>query len=711
VPSIDEIEQQRKELLDKIAELDKLKVEEANRIAAEILKQEEIDRQRELTQPVTVTATQLTPTYNIICKGKHRPDIVAEFMKTSGRFSDGVQSLIPIKSWRDLTSRLEALPNVTVEYQNGIKEKIESLLNGPDWSISLTVDKLRFVVKPSPLVANNVLQSLPGARWMKTIEAWYLPLVEGWRLVDTLRDFKVEWTDEAKELILTTTERRAKLDAIATKKDSDLVIPLREGELKPFQKVGVEFIDATGGRTFLADQMGLGKTWQAIAYALHRNLRSVIVCPASLKINWAREIKRLTGETAYVCYGQEPGNHDIAKIIGDRPKFVIINYDIIGKKILFKKETKDAEGYTHTEEKDRWLWAEVINMSQPQLIILDEAHYIKNMDALRTRACLTLSAPSMLPMSGTPITNRPGDFFPALHLLYPNLFPSYESYIYSYTYDGRGAKNVEELRSLLKGIMIRRLKKDVVAELPPINRVYDWHELSPKGSKLYSKALESVYHAIEMWDNATTGDDKGQRISNILVKILRLKQICAIDKADRIAEMATEMNDSANGEGTYKKVIIFSQFKTVVRAISRRLGHEAIAFTGDTGQEERQRLVDQFQTDEKVRFLVVTSQVAGEGLNLTKAGYVIFADLMWTPARHMQCEERAYGRLNELHSIDAYYVVVQNSIEEWIQQILDRKLSMINQVVEGIEGERDSSVAMELIERIKSELFSKRRIK
>jgi len=188
-----------------------------------------------------------------------------------------------------------------------------------------------------------------------------------------------------------------------------------------------------------------------------------------------------------------------------------------------------------------------------------------------------------------------------------------------------------------------------------------------------------------------------------------LKQVCAIDKMDRCAELAVELYDTHENGGP-SKVIIFSQFKSVAQGIAKRLGSEAVCITGDLQRDERQILVDQFQTDSNIKFACATWQVAGEGINLTAAGYVIFSDLFWTPANHMQSEERCYGRLNDMHGATSYYMVAkcaddEDSVEVWIQEILARKLNVINQVVEGIDTERDVSVANELLKKMKQEMF------
>jgi len=271
------------------------------------------------------------------------------------------------------------------------------------------------------------------------------------------------------------------------------------------------------------------------------------------------------------------------------------------------------------------------------------------------------------------------------------------------------AKNVAELRELLKPLMIRRLKKDVVAELPAVNRVYRWTELSDKAVRLYNRVLTGIYESLAEWDPAGAGAEKA--VMNMLVQLMRLKQICAVDRIDFVADLAVEINDSIeerNGERDKShKVLVFSQFVPIVHAIARRLGSEAVWMTGELNAQQRDTVIQRFKLDPAVRFLVATDKVAGEGLNLYEAHAVVFADLLWTPAGHEQCEGRAYGRLADLHGIDSYWCAATDTVDDDILKILARKMNVINQVVEGIDAERGSSIVKELLENMKNGMLKK----
>ena len=563
----------------------------------------------------------------------------------------------------------------------------------PDFWVDYDGEKKQFIIKQGA-GSTYTMDYVYGTRRHTTKKEtiWTLALVEGYRLKDQLN--RVEYTEVAETAL---TEEQKKKDAqqdIAEKKDSDVEVHfLNDCELRPFQKVGIEFAANANGNAIIADGTGLGKTWQAIGLCEYLDRHAIIVCPASVKENWRREIKRLTGHDAYVCKGGEPGQWDVEMFAKGTFKYVIMNYDILGK------------GFPIGEGKEkiiRYFWADVIRETGTyKQMIFDEAHKIKNTSANRTKATLHLGDDmNYLFLTATPVLNRPRELYSPLRLIRPGQYLSEQHFLENYMWSDGKVRNVDHLRQTLSTILIRRKREDVQKDLPPIERIYDWYELSEEATVRYQLALEGLYKALEEF---SPNDTKDMFINGILAQITRLKQIVAQDKVDRIAELATELVDSEEGEGK-GKVVIFSGFKPVVRGIARRLGHEAVCFDGDVPPAERQPIVDQFQNDPKIKFLVATGQTAGEGLTMTAGGYVIFSDFGWTPAYHQQCEGRIYGRLNEAHGAISYYIVGINTIEEWIQELLAKKLQIIEQVVEGNDDvDAGKSMGYELIKMLKRE--------
>lgn len=659
---------------------------------------------------------------NLLLQSDYRWDIVEIYKATPGRRYRGYnENLIPMTQWADLEPKLLARPNVVIEWSEKAKAQYDWYTSAPSWDVSLSPNGRYILAKWGPRTDRYILSSIPGARQNHENGEWEIPLSEAWRLWDILSGIEgVTVTDEAAEQITALIKARIKLDAIAKKDDSDIEIPYADPSAtpRPFQKVGVEFIEAANGRALIGDEMGLGKTWQALGYAQrlrrqileteNRTARILIICKGGLKANWLRETKRLCGTGAYLCFGREPNTYDIQNIITNSPEFVICNYEILGSATkLTEHDENGKEKVTKT-----FRWALILKLYNPDLIIIDESHYIKNPDTNRAKAVMSLDAPRIVALTGTPVLNRPGEFWTTLHMLAPKTFPHYETFLRQYvSFDGRSARNVDELVELLKPMMIRRRKSDVLKDLPPINRIRHFHELSPRARKLYDLVLAGLWEQIEEYD--ALGQHGGtKRITSILAKIMRMKQICAIDKVQTTADLATDLIDSASNGG---KVLIFTQFKASAARIAQLLGNQAVStvkrrpsgFISMT-PGERDQLFESVRHDPHIRF-IVTTEAAREGHNMEYCDWVIFNDLFWTPAGHSQCEGRAYGRLANPHPIDSYYILTEETIEEWIMELLARKLAMFEQVVDGVENARDAdvSVAMELIERLRQEFWKK----
>lgn len=664
-------------------------------------------------RPVVVSVIRATIYVAVIALDNPRPDVLAILQTTEGRRYDPYEksNTVPLTSWKEFCQRLHSLQNISFKFERQAEELIEKWFTYPDFKI--VSEGSRVAVYCHPCAFNDVIRRIESSVLRTSNQkdfgpVFLLPLGEVWRLVDPLKEYArppkinlVEWEPKVLDLAEEEVKKRALLDDIALRHTSDLVVKLQEGELRGFQKVGVEFFIAANGVAANCDQMGLGKTVQSIAYNEYIGGRMVVVCPAHLKANWAREIVKWTGHLPYILRGREPDKFVIQELLTNKPRYVIINYDVIGSPVeMPESQTTDEHGIIHVKPKHtRYLWPELLNMMQPDMYVLDEAHYIKTSDTKRSIAVRQLQAPKRIGLTGTPILNRPGEFWPLLNWLHPELFPKEERFKLDYTIDGKQPKNVERLRTLLRPIMIRRLKADVVAELPPIERITRYYELDVAWRAKYNKVLAGVYATID-----DAGVEVEKNITSILAELNKLREVCSLAKTQATAELALELYDSddINGsKGGHKKVLIFAFYKEAVEKIARALGEAAISWTGDTPMERRTELEDRFQTDDKVRFLVVSLMTGQTGLNLTAAGHVIFNDLWWTPAAHAQAEERAYGRLSNLHGCDSYYHVAEDTIETDMQELLASKLQIINAVVEGIDAERNDGIAMTIINKLR----------
>jgi SNF2 family DNA or RNA helicase len=339
---------------------------------------------------------------------------------------------------------------------------------------------------------------------------------------------------------------------------------------------------------------------------------------------------------------------------------------------------------------------------KPDLIVTDESHKLKNVDSRRSQASRHLKAPRFLCLTGTPIVNRPGELWPLLALVAPELYPNYEQFLFRYSPDKKSVHNVHELRENVKPYVLRRNKKQVIKDLPPINRIMEWHDLTTEARQRYQLALDGVYQVLSTYNPSAAGEE--WKITHILAQLIRLKQITTEDKLDAVAEHVTNIVDQSDPDERNNKVIVFSQFQGSVNGLVARLNEVGVAgFDGTTSQHRRTEICDRFQNDDRTKVLVTTTQVAGEGLTLTRAGDIVFTDLMWTPAAHEQAEARAYGRVNDLHSVNSHYFLATNTIDEDIWELLAFKTDIINQVVDGVNEARihDQSLVKELIMRLK----------
>jgi SNF2 family DNA or RNA helicase len=636
---------------------------------------------------------------------------------TPGRIYDAGANRIPLTSWTQFLEELEKAKTAgkllySLSYADGIKEKMDAFNSIPRMEVGLSKDKkkLTFAINKGE---DWLARQFEGIQYASNIAdvKYALGVSEAhvvWQKLEN--EPNIAFTDEAREVIEKEIARRVAMDEIALAEDVELpdwVWKLNDGfTLRTFQKKAIRFAELANWNYLNCFQMGLGKTATSIAtfryldkMQLEGKGKCLVVCPSNLKVNWTREIFKLTGERPKVLFGAEPGRADIKEMLQPTGKYYIINYDILGKKVELFDLIERADGSKlKTKMRVKYPWVEFLNIANFDMVIVDEAHYIKNTDANRSKAARELKAPRTICMTGTPILNRPGELWPMLDMTYPEKFPSYENFLYTYTIDGKRARNVEQLRQTLKGIMLRVTKKEVLKDLPPINRIYEWHELSEQALARYSMAEKGIWAELDSLD---LSDPKAQReIPGILAQIQRLKQICAMDKVEATADLALDLSDSDDNGG---KVLIFTQYKDVAEAIRVRLADAgSITYHGDKPQHERISIYDRFLADKSLKFFIATWQTAGEGLNLQCANNVVFSDLFWTPANHQQAEERAYGRLADPHPINSYYLIAEGTIEEWIQSILAGKLALIDSIVEGLDTERQTSVLSELLGKMKS---------
>lgn len=395
--------------------------------------------------------------------------------------------------------------------------------------------------------------------------------------------------------------------------------------------------------------MGLGKTRQSIIAMMEAAPVGpwLVVCPASVKHNWAREIRLALGEAPTCIVG--PNSPPELGFGG----WVIINYD------LLKRDIDALLGHEFTG------------------LVFDEGHYLKNHRTQRSRLSRRLVIdrdPVVHVLTGTPLTNRPRDLFPLLQLVGHSLGQSFLAFAkrycdahrndYGYWVTG-GASNIEELSVQLQGIMMRRSKDDVL-DLPPKQRT--WIEVDVE-SDIRERLNTAVMRFLSDERSGT-----GRRLGVGMFSSAR--RALAVAKVPQTVEYVQGAVDQG------EKVLLYSCFTHATRRFARSLGDLAVTITGEVPTAKRQAIVDRFQNDDAVRVLIGQIQAAGVGINLTAARQVVFNDLDWVPANHWQAEDRAH-RIGQAGTVNVTYMVARDTLEEFVRTVLETKSRLVDDVVEG----------------------------
>jgi SWI/SNF-related matrix-associated actin-dependent regulator 1 of chromatin subfamily A len=418
------------------------------------------------------------------------------------------------------------------------------------------------------------------------------------------------------------------------------------------QKIAIEKL-AGSKRFILADDMGLGKTTATIIAALETGAKKIlIVCPASLKINWQREIENYSDRPVFIAEGKK---------FSTESDFVIVNYDIL-------------KNFHDTKDKSESL----LLKSNFDLVILDEAHMVSNAQAQRTKLInhFAKNINRVWLLTGTPMTSRPMNYYNLLNLIESPVAQNWMAYAirycqgYQFTAGKRkvwnvsGASNLEELRDRTSKQILRRLKEDVL-DLP--DKI-----ITPVYLRLQSKEYEGLMG--EYYDWYDKNPDESSSLTVQFSKLMKVRKVIANEKVKQTIEFAENIIEQG------KKVIIFTNFTDTLQSIYQHFGKKAVYLDGSCSNSVRQQAVDQFQNDEKINVFVGNLKAAGVGLTLTAAEVVIMNDLSFVPAEHAQAEDRAY-RYGQKSNVLVYYPLFDNTIEGAIYDILNKKKEIIRTVM------------------------------
>ena len=508
------------------------------------------------------------------------------------------------------------------------------------------------------LADDKLMTEIPEKVWVEKLLAEKEKAFHIWGKIKETEEFQDFWLPKAAVIKDNTVK--------------DVVINYDKYSNRPpleHQKEAVQKL-VENKKFILADDMGLGKTTSTIIAALEANSKKVlIICPATLKINWKREIENYSNKSIYIAEG---------KNFSTDADFVIINYDII-KNFHDPKKKDDSE----------------ILKSNFDLVIVDEAHYIKNGQAQRTKLIndLVKTVDRLWLLTGTPMTSRPMDYFNLLSLVDSPVSKNWMAYAirycqgYQFNVGGRkiwnitGASNLEELRERTAGTILRRLKENVL-DLP--DKI-----ITPVYLRLKSKNYEEVMG--EYYDWYDKNPDESKSLTVQFSKLTKVRQIIADEKISQTIEIAENIIEQD------KKVIIFCNFTDSLNKIIEHFGKSAVKLDGSMSKPERQRSVDEFQDNPKVKVFVGNIKAAGVGITLTSAEAVIMNDLSFLPSDHAQAEDRAY-RYGQKNNVLVYYPIFENTIEGVIYDILNNK----KQVIATVMGDNQipTDAAEEILQKI-----------
>ena len=434
--------------------------------------------------------------------------------------------------------------------------------------------------------------------------------------------------------------------------------------LAGYQERAVAFIAHHGHTCLLADDMGLGKTLEAIAAAQLVEGRILVVCPASAREVWRREVTTFTTEDVVVI---GPGE-DPAKAEGVA-KYVVTGYSNL-----------EALG-------------DALHPESYQLVILDESHYVKN--AASGRAKLVKERLSTIPrrlvLSGTPVMNTPEEVRAQLAFLHPEEWSDASWFRKRFVepFDG-GTPEVREavlkrLRQFLVGVMLRREKSEALPDLPP--KTLAWHRVPLTGeARRAYVALEDEFDTVARADGVASAKAAG--------KLERLKQ-CAL--AGKLPEALAFMREIVEGG---EKVVVFSRYRDALSSVGKDLSDlGCVSLTGDSTPQERADAERLFQTDPACRVFVGQLVAAGTALTLVAGTHAVFLDLSWNPADHRQAMDRIHRR-GQTKAVTAHFFLAEETVDEDVAIVLDAKGRMMDALLQSGPATPVSSVRRQVGERL-----------
>lgn len=507
------------------------------------------------------------------------------------------------------------------------------------------------------LMTDNFLSEKPKSIWVEKILSEKPKAFHIWGKILETQKLHSFWVP--RNQIIPNTERKVVVD----------FSPYSHRMPYDHQKTAVEKL-LGNDKFILADDMGVGKTTSATIAAIESKAKKIlVVCPATLKLNWKREIENYSDDKISIVKSKN----------WDSGKFIIINYDIL--KNFHSLDKKDNVTTILDENFD--------------LVIVDEAHYISNTKAQRTKLIndIVKKVGKVWLLTGTPMTSRPMNYYNILRLVESRVAKNWISYVkrycegYQINKGGRkiwlthGASNLDELRDRTKQKVLRRLKEEIL-DLPDKIITPIFLELN---SKEYKKEVGEYLN----WAN----ENKNESLTIQLNKLMKVRQIIAKEKLNNTFELIDQCLEQD------KKVIVFTNFTEPLMEIWSKYKKIAVPLYGRMNQEQRQESVDSFQNDPKTKIFVSNIKAGGVGITLTAGEVVIFNDLSFVPSDMAQAEDRAF-RIGQKKNVSCLYPIFDNTLERIIYNIVQKKKRIIDTVMgDHIE---DEDLMLSLLEEMQS---------
>ncbi|XP_067995008.1 SWI/SNF-related matrix-associated actin-dependent regulator of chromatin subfamily A-like protein 1 isoform X2 [Melanerpes formicivorus] len=499
----------------------------------------------------------------------------------------------------------------------------------------------------------GMFKQMNSRNYDKNTRKWNFLLEDYPKLMEMLQSLVSVEVEPLPEAVIQTFAAQIQRSASQTDTpDADLSVVDSKivSSLMPFQREGVNFAILRNGRLLLADDMGLGKTIQAICIAAYyrKEWPLLVVTPSSVRFTWAEAFHRWLpslspGSTNVIVTGKD---NLTASLIN------IVSFDLLSK---MDKQLKNTF----------------------QVVIIDESHFLKNIKTARCRVAMPLlkAAKRVILLSGTPAMSRPMELYTQIAAVQPTFFPQFHSFGLRYCdakklpwgWDYSGSSNLTELKILLEeSIMIRRLKSDVLSQLPAKQR--KMVVVAPEGISAKTKAVL----AAEAKKMAQGYKSKQQEKEALLVFYSKTAEA----KIHSVVEYIQELLESGN-----HKFLVFAHHKIVLDAIVAVLKNkhvEYIRIDGSTTSAERQSLCHKFQNSEKQTVAVLSLTAANMGLTLSAADLVVFAELFWNPGILIQAEDRAH-RIGQTSSVNIHYLVAKGTADEYLWPMIQEKMKVLGE--------------------------------